>query len=169
MIEGAAAYRSCCRVQYLSWMGESKPTSQVPVAMVSRPSTVDVGTSYNVSGHRRQCRSPCWNNQALNFPRRPVPSIFFSPSCSCCLVCSVLLVSLSVVLNHFPRHLTGLLISDGISSPWILRVVFDQTLAFPRDQYPGFPWLGAHSGPCDNIFQSVQNPPCLYVGLSCDC
>ena len=139
------------------------------LTMVSRPSTVVVGTSYNVSVHRRRDRSPCWNNQVLNFPGRPVPSISFSPSSTSCLVRSVLLVSLSVVSNHFLRYLTGLLISDGISSPWTLRVVLGQDLAFPQDQYPGFPWLEAHSGPCDNIVQSVQNPPCLYVGLSCDC
>ena len=83
----------------------------------SNPSTVEVAISYSIRGHKNLGNRPCWYNHALNLPGSSVLSISFKPSWSWFLVLLMLFVSFRLTSYHFPRHLIGLSIIDGISSP----------------------------------------------------
>ena len=68
--------------------------------------------------------SPFWNNQALNFPGSPDLSINFSPSFTWLLMRLMLRTSWRLASYHLPRHLIGLSMIDGMSSPCTRRLNF---------------------------------------------
>ena len=96
----------------------------------SNSSTVDVTISYSIWGYKSMGNRPCWYNHALNLPGSHVLSISFKPSWSWFLVLLMLFVSFRLTSYHFPRHLIGQSIIDGISSPCTCRLKLLVTFPF---------------------------------------
>lgn len=84
---------------------------------LSTPSTDIISTSYTVSRHISLGSRPCWEIYAFNFPGRPDLSIFLSQSSTCFFVLGILFLFVRVSSYHFLRHLIGLSLINGMTSP----------------------------------------------------